>query len=244
MQSGDDGGVTVIVSTHNPRVQAAVALRDRRARATTGLTLVDGARECSRALTAGVDVETAFTCPALLSGTDADAVIEALRSRGISPTEVSDRVLETLAFGDRADGIVLVVRPPATNADAAGCTAVIAIGGTDLFNPNVIRASVGTAFSMPLATATAVETLAWLRGNALRIVAARVDAGLPYDNADLRGRLAIVLGSEANGLGADWDAADVEAVRLPMHGVADSLNVSATAAILAFEARRQRGADA
>ena len=95
---------------------------------------------------------------------------------------------------------------------------------------------------MPFAAATGDEALAWLRGRGIRIVAARVDAEALYTDADLRGPLAIVLGSEAAGLSDAWHAPDIEGVRLPMLGVADSLNVSATAAILAYEARRQRGA--
>ena len=127
-------------------------------------------------------------------------------------------------------------------ADAAGCDAVIAIGGTDLFNPNVIRASIGTAFTVPLAGATAASAIAWLRSRGIRIVAARVDAERLYSEADLRGPLALAFGSEAVGLSRVWSAPDIEGVRLPMLGVADSLNVSATAAILAYEARRQRSA--
>jgi TrmH family RNA methyltransferase len=127
-------------------------------------------------------------------------------------------------------------------ADAAGCDAVIAIGGTDLFNPNVIRASIGTAFTVPLAGATAESALAWLRAAAIRILVARVDAGRLYTDANLRGPLALVLGSEALGLSAAWNAPDIEGIRLPMLGLADSLNVSATAAVLAYEARRQRSA--
>ncbi len=82
--------------------------------------------------------------------------------------------------------------------------------------------------------------LAWLRDRGLRIVAARVDAERSYVDADLTGPLAITLGSEADGLTDPWRADDVEAVRLPMLGVADSLNVSVAAAILLYEARRQR----
>ncbi|HEX8025131.1 MAG TPA: TrmH family RNA methyltransferase, partial [Candidatus Limnocylindrales bacterium] len=130
------------------------------------------------------------------------------------------------------------------SADGAGADGVIAIGGTDLFNPNVVRASVGTVFAVPLATATATDARAWLRDQEIRIVAARVDGARLHSEADLTGPLAIVLGSEAEGLTAAWRGVDVEPVRLPMLGVADSLNVSAAAAILLYEARRQRDAAA
>jgi TrmH family RNA methyltransferase len=262
----------MIDSPANPRIRSAAALRQRRERDATGLALVDGARECRRALEAGAAVEAAFACPPLLRSEDGLAAGRELDARGITPHEVSERAFAKLAFGDRLDGIVLVVRTPPTGlshlligpdplilvtedvekpgnlgailrtADASGCAAVIAIGGTDLFNPNVIRASIGTAFTVPLAAAAADVVPGWLREHGIRIVAARVDAERSYAEADLRGPLAIVLGSEALGLSAAWDAPDIEPVRLPMHGVADSLNVAATAAILAYEARRQRDA--
>lgn len=127
------------------------------------------------------------------------------------------------------------------SADAAGISAlVLADAGTDLFNPNTIRASLGTIFTVPIGCAGSAETLAWLRANRLQIFAARVDAAIPYTAADFRQPSAIVLGSEAAGLTNDWYAPDIKPIRLPMHGKADSLNVSATAAVLFFEAVRQR----
>jgi RNA methyltransferase, TrmH family len=126
-------------------------------------------------------------------------------------------------------------------ADGAGASAVIvAEPGTDLFNPNVIRASLGTVFSVPVAVASSGDLLAWLRERAIRIVAARVQASVDYTNADYRGAVAIALGSEARGLSDAWAELAETSVRLPMHGMADSLNVSATAAVLLYEAQRQR----
>jgi RNA methyltransferase, TrmH family len=263
----------VIDSPANPRIRAAAALRERRDREQEGLTLVDGGREARRAVEAGVPVQTAFVCVDLLTSEDARAALAAVQraaSGASAVVEVSERAFERLAYGDRSDGIVLVVRPrlrtldeldlPARplvvvtedvekpgnlgailrSADGAGADAVIAVGGTDLYNPNVIRASVGTVFSVPIATATAAEALPWLRGRGIRIVAARTDGQRLYVDADLRGPLAIALGSERLGLSGEWHRADVEALRLPMEGVADSLNVSVAAAILLYEAWRQR----
>jgi len=134
------------------------------------------------------------------------------------------------------------------SADGAGLDALIAAGGSaasaDPWNPNAVRGSLGTVFTLPLAVATTVDVLAWLRDHGLRVVAARVDGSVPYTEADLTGPVALVLGSEARGLTAAWSAADVTAVRLPMRGRADSLNVAAAAAILFYEARRQRDAGA
>jgi RNA methyltransferase, TrmH family len=273
-----EGAALVIDSPSNPRIRNAVRLRERRERESTGLTLVDGGREALRALEAGAVVESAFVCPPLLGTGEARRVAEKLGQSfepygaSIEVFEVSQRAFERLAYGDRSDGVVLVVRSPRASldeielppeplvvvtedvekpgnvgailrsADAVGADAVIAVGGTDLFNPNVIRASVGTVFSMPVASATASDAAGWLRARGIRIVASRVDAARLHVEADLRGPVAIVLGSEATGLSDAWRAADVEAIRLPMTGVADSLNVSAAAAVLLYEAWRQRHA--
>jgi len=268
--------MAVIESAANPRIKAALRLRERRERDATGLTLVDGGREALRAMEAGAVVESAFVCPPLLATREAQRVAEKLSQTfgpfgaSIEYTEVGERAFERLAYGDRADGVVLVVRAPRAeladlqlpadplvvvtedvekpgnvgailrSADAVGADAVIAVGGTDLFNPNVIRASVGTVFSVPAATASAEEAIAWLRERDVRIVTALVDAQRLHVEANLRGPLAIVLGSESRGLSDSWRGPDVEAVRLPMAGVADSLNVSVAAAVLLYEAWRQR----
>jgi TrmH family RNA methyltransferase len=127
------------------------------------------------------------------------------------------------------------------SADAAGVSALILSDArTDLYNPNAIRASLGTIFTVPVCEATSEETIAWLRENKISIVAARVNGSVPYTEIDYRGPTAIVLGSEADGLSSAWTAADIKAIRLPMLGIADSLNVSAAAAIIFYEALRQR----
>jgi TrmH family RNA methyltransferase len=127
------------------------------------------------------------------------------------------------------------------SADAAGVDAVIvADPRTDLYNPNTIRASVGTVFRPNVCQAASGETLAWLRDKDVSIIAARPDADTLYTDIDFRPGTAIVLGSEAEGLSDAWRGPHVTAVRLPMHGLADSLNVSTTGAVLFYEALRQR----
>jgi TrmH family RNA methyltransferase len=127
------------------------------------------------------------------------------------------------------------------SADAAGVSAlIVADGRTDLFNPNAIRASLGTIFTVPLAAATGIETAAWLREHKIRSYAARVGGAVMYTEVSWRDPAAIILGSEASGVSSLWHATDVTPVRLPMLGIADSLNVSATAAVLFYEALRQR----
>ena len=132
-------------------------------------------------------------------------------------------------------------------ADAAGVDALVACSsmegaGTDLHNPNTVRASLGTLFTVPVAEGSSAEVIAWLRGRGVRIAAATPEGATVYTDADLRGPLAIALGSEAHGLSAPWlQAADLRVV-IPMFGQADSLNLAASAAILLYEAVRQRRA--
>jgi TrmH family RNA methyltransferase len=111
---------------------------------------------------------------------------------------------------------------------------------TDPWNPNAIRASMGTVFSVPLAVTGADQARAWLADRGIRVVATVVEAPTRYTDADLTGGVAIALGSEAAGLSDAWRGTGTQAVAIPMLGIADSLNVSVTAAILAYEARRQR----
>jgi TrmH family RNA methyltransferase len=261
----------LLTSVANPRIKAASALRDRRERDRAGLTLVDGARELRRALDAGVVVVEVFACEPLLAGADARLALDQLRVRGVPTQPVSETVFARLAFGQRAEGLVAVVRVPSASlddlalpdrplvvvveavekpgnlgailrsADGAGADAVIAASArTDLYNPNTIRASAGTIFAQPLAAAGTGEVRAWLAARGVRIINARVDAEQAYTDADLTGSVALVVGAEAEGLSDDWRGPEMDAVRIPMLGVADSLNVSVSAAILLYEARRQR----
>ncbi len=174
------------------------------------------------------------------------------RAEGVlGVAEMPARTLDSLALPENPLVAVLEgVEKPGNvgavlrSADGAGVSALIVTdGATDLYNPNAIRASLGTIFTVPVCEATAAETLAWLRGRGLRIYAAWLDGSIGYTAADYRGPAALVLGSEAAGLSPLWLAPEVTAVRLPMLGAADSLNVSAAAAVLFYEARRQRGAD-
>src|SRR5260221_4476945 len=116
------------------------------------------------------------------------------------------------------------------SADAAGVSAlIVADGGTDLFNPNAIRASLGAIFSVPVCAAPAAEARDWLVDQKLAIFAARDDAETIYTSVDLARPAAIVLGSEAAGLSETWNADGVAPIRLPMYGHVDSLNVSTAA---------------
>lgn len=259
-----------ITSRHNPRVKQAIKLRERRQREKQGKFLIDGMRELTRAVTAGIEVEEFFFCPALCEESQLTVLRESLSPR-VQQLEITEEIHQRLAYGERAEGVLGVAWTPAQSlsalvlpdlplvavlegvekpgnlgavlrsADAAGVSALIVTGaGTDLYNPNVVRASLGTLFTIPVYSATAEETLVWLRAQQLQIFAARVDATLDYTSAPWNKPTAIVLGSEAHGLTSLWHTADITAIRLPMLGIADSLNVSATASVLFYEALRQR----
>jgi RNA methyltransferase, TrmH family len=263
------GGVE-ITSPANPRVKQLVALRHRRARDRAGVTLVEGYEELDLALSAGVRPLTLYVCPDLagdaaqpMIGRVADLGGEVIRvSRpvfakiayrespdgwlavvpavpaGLSLLDPGPRPLVLVCEGvEKPGNLGAILR----TADAAGVAAVIAADPvTDWGNPNVVRASKGTVFSVPVASATSAEVLAWIAGRSLALVAAAPDGDVLLTDADLSGPTAIVVGSEAHGLPAAWLDRAGTRVRIPMFGRADSLNVATSAAILVYEAVRQR----
>jgi TrmH family RNA methyltransferase len=259
----------LITSRQNPRVKEAVRLREGRERRRAGRFLIDGEREIRRAVEAGVrpleafveeSVEKRVLTPLLEAGAEilwvtaevfeklcfgereqaGIVVVAETPRRGLAELAgrlTSEPLLAVIEGVEKPGNVGAILR----SADAAGVDGVIvADAGTDLFNPNTIRASLGTVFKANVVEATAAETIVWLRERGVRAVAARPEATVDYTSADLRGGVAIVLGSEAEGLSEAWRGAEIEAVRLPMRGIADSLNVSTTAAVLFYEAVRQR----
>jgi RNA methyltransferase, TrmH family len=259
-----------ITSPANPRVRQLVALRRRRARDESGVTVVEGRAEIELALAAGVRPRTLYYCPEL-SGPGRSDLAERVRDLGADAVRLSRLVFEKASYREGPDGWLAVVPAVETGlarldpgprplvlacaglekpgnlgailrtADAAGVAAVIAADPvTDWGNPNVIRASKGTVFSVPVASAPSAEVLAWIAAGGMHIVAATPDATTLVTEADLAGPTAIAVGAEQAGLPADWlERADVT-VRIPMFGRADSLNVATSAAIITYEAVRQR----
>lgn len=128
------------------------------------------------------------------------------------------------------------------SANGSGAAAVIVADAlTDAFHPNAIRNSAGAVFQTPVATASVIDVQAWLHERGYRILVATPDAEDTFFAKDLTGKTAIVLGNEAAGVSDKWEIDAVEPFRLPMLGIADSLNVSVTGAILMYEALRQKG---
>ncbi|MGN1215997.1 MAG: RNA methyltransferase [Candidatus Cryptobacteroides sp.] len=166
----------------------------------------------------------------------------------IAEIRYRERTLEDLHLGANPVVIVLEsVEKPGNlgavlrSADAAAADAVIICDPlTDLYNPNLIRASIGAVFTLQVAAASTEETIAWLKGNGIRVLTAQLQDSELYYDTDMTGPTAIVMGTESTGLSDTWrEAADAH-IRIPMLGRLDSLNVSVSAAILLFEALRQR----
>ncbi|HET7676776.1 MAG TPA: TrmH family RNA methyltransferase [Candidatus Limnocylindrales bacterium] len=259
-----------IESVHNERVLGVARLRDRRERERTGRIVINGAREVARALAGRVRIVEGFVAPELATSDEARAAAAALVATGrvVEVSQAAfvrmaygDRHDGVLAVAETpATGLAALELPPEPlvavlegvekpgnlgavlrSADGAGVDAVVlADPRTDPWNPNAIRASLGTIFHVPLAVAPGDEVRAWLAERRLAIVAARLEDAEPYSQVALAGPLAIVLGAESVGLSPAWLGPQVRGVRLPMLGIADSLNVSAAAAVLFYEARRQR----
>jgi TrmH family RNA methyltransferase len=261
-----------ISSLQNPRVKLALRLRHSSDRRETGLTRIDGQRELEMAMRAGVKLHTVFATEADLANAADDLLLAIPDHEKIAfvPPNLMDklqygeRTTDLLAIAEmppmdldrlapQVQSLVVVLdqaEKPGNigavlrTADAVGATAVVLADPVcDPFNPNAIRASQGTIFTVPIATATSEQTIAWLRQAKLQMLATRVDATRSLYDHRLTQPTAFIFGSESRGLGENWNQPDVHAVSLPMLGQADSLNLSTTAAICLYESLRQRQVD-
>ncbi len=166
----------------------------------------------------------------------------------IAEMECRDTALEDIRLSENPLVIVLEsVEKPGNlgavlrSADAAGADAVIICDPlTDLYNPNLIRSSIGAVFSRQVAAASSADAIAWLKAHKLKILTAQLQDSKPYYDRDMCGGVAIVMGTEATGLSDVWRTAADAHIMIPMLGRLDSLNVSVSAAILLYEAVRQR----
>ena len=166
----------------------------------------------------------------------------------IAEMKYKDRRLEDIKLSENPLIVVLEsVEKPGNlgavlrSADAAGADAVIICDPlTDLYNPNLIRASIGAIFSRQVAAASSEETIAWLKKNNIQILTAQLQDSSLYYDTPMTGPTAIVMGTESTGLTDTWRKAADKHIRIPMLGALDSLNVSVSAAILLYEAVRQR----
>lgn len=262
--------IETITSSQNPKIKFLLQLQQKSSeRRKAGLFVVEGRRELMHCLEAGFEVDTVFWCSAVEVGTEplpalpdhvrvfevSKDVYERVAYRGsteglIAEVRTRQDSLASLHLGEKPLIVVVErVEKPGNlgailrSADAAGVDAVIVCDPlTDLYNPNLIRSSVGGFFSVPCVACTSEACIEFLKQHDIQILTAQLqDSNLYYDT-DMRRATAIVMGTEATGLTDQWrEAADAH-IRIPMLGRIDSLNVSVSAAILMYEAVRQRSA--
>lgn len=264
-------GMKFISSIHNPEVrQIEHWNRKSRNRRKDGLFVLEGLRELHLALAGGYRPEKLYFCPDILDEEVLNemAGLRECPRVGLSPevyrhlayrgkTEgvialihARDHGLEHLIW-KRKNPLVLVAEAPEKpgnigallrTADAAGLDAVlIADLKGDLYNPNIIRSSVGCVFTIPVATDSSPAIFNFLKTSGFQVFGAALGEAVRYDTVDYTGSSAIVVGTEATGLTAIWMEGSDQLVEIPMGGTIDSMNVSVAAAILIFEGLRQRG---
>ena len=257
-------GARVITSTSNPQVRQWARLKLRRERTTSGRFLIEGARELERALAAGVDVEhvlyatdaaasllaqlpeevprtalgpSAFAAVSIRRHPPAIAGVGLDRGHDLDSVRPPPHALVLIADGiEKPGNLGAMVR----TAEAVGADAVIVANpATDLTNPNVIRASQGAVFALPVGAGSGADVIEWAATHAVRLVVASPSGSVDLWKADLTGSIGVVVGSESAGV-SDGLAAGAEHVRIPMAGTGDSLNASVAAALVLYESRRQR----
>lgn len=252
-----------ITSSANPKFKRLIALLQKSSeRRESALFTVEGVREISHCIEAGYKPDCIFFCPdivseetipqcrhfALSAGLYAKAAYREGTEGAIGVFQAMEHPLSSLHLKDNPLIAVLesVEKPGNLGAvlrtcDAAGADALIICDPrTDLYNPNLIRASIGAVFTVPTAVCTTAQAISFLKSEGIRILTAQLqDSSLYYDCPMTKGT-AIVMGTEATGLSDKWRQAADAHIRIPMLGKLDSLNVSVSAAILLYEAVRQR----
>ena len=258
-----------ITSLQNPFIKQIVQLKEKsRTRKKTGLFTIEGKRELSLAIKGNYKIETLFFFPDLFSATEAKAlshynidIIEITKEvyQKIAYRETTEGVLaiartkenklESLLFKN-PNPLILVAEATEKpgnigallrTADAANVDAVlIANPKTDIYNPNIIRSSVGCVFTNEIASGSTKEIIEFLKSKSINIYCAALEASKNYNNQDYTKPTAIVVGTEATGLSQEWLDNSTQNIIIPMQGEIDSMNVSVAAGILIFEAKRQR----
>jgi RNA methyltransferase, TrmH family len=257
----------LITSPQNPKIKNLLSLEKARERRDQNVFVIEGLRELSLSLAGGYNIQSIYFSPSIISAKELlelvhkesllipvqQSVFEKIAYREstggiIAVAEQKKHELRHIRLSE--DPLILVlesVEKPGNlgavlrTADAAGVDAVIICDPqTDFYNPNVVRSSVGCVFTTALASATSEEAISWLKKNNVRIYCTYLKASNEYYNTDFTLPSAIVMGTEATGLSDVWvNNADANII-IPMAGKIDSMNVSTAAAVVVFEAVRQR----
>ena len=266
----------VIRSASNSRIRHIVRMRDNRARRKADSVLVDGWRETVRALDAGLVLTQLYVA----ESDQGQSRIPQTYQAADKTTVVSNKLMEKISYGDSSRGVVAEFHRPHRSldqlklpetplvlildrvekpgnvgaifrcADAAGVDAVLLCESADPFNPNAIRNSLGSVFHVQSVGGSEKELAQFLNDRQIKPVAARVESANALWESDLSGPLAIIVGSEADGLGSRWRSlilgestqSEIPGIQVPMMGRGDSLNVAISAAVICYEAQRQRRA--
>jgi RNA methyltransferase, TrmH family len=264
-----------ISSLKNSKVREIKNLRDKKERDEKKLFLVEGYKEISRALDAGVVVNSLFFCEELFLKNNEWPLIQKIKEKGSELFRIPKFLFEKIAYRERPDGLLVIavqkrktlldlkeiikrsknpflviaehIEKPGNlgtilrSSDGVGVDAVVICDPcTDIFNPNVVRASIGSLFTQPVIEADSLEVIKVLKENQIKIVATTPNCHHLYHEENLKGPLAVIVGTEQYGLSQSWlESSDIK-VKIPMKGVADSLNVGAATTIILYEALRQR----
>ena len=239
-----------------------------KSRKQTGTFLIEGQREISLALKGGYEIENLLFYPELISETQIlqithskvplteinREVFEKLAYRDTTEGVIAVAKSKSLNLSDlqlTQNPLILIAEAPEKpgnigallrTADAAKLDAVIIANPKgDLYNPNIVRSSVGCLFTNAIATGTTAEIIAFLKEKQISFYCATLQNATNYDTQDYTKPTAMVVGTEATGLTQEWRNAATQNIIIPMQGEIDSMNVSVAAAILIFEAKRQRG---
>jgi TrmH family RNA methyltransferase len=258
----------LIASIQNPFIKSLVLLQEKsKARKQSGTFLIEGKREIEIARKGGYEMETILFLPELISENEAKKlsktaelieiskeVYQKLAYRDTTEGILAVAKTKSLQLSDlklSENPLILVAEAPEKpgnigallrTADAANLDAVIiANPKSDLYNPNIVRSSVGCLFTNQIATGTTTEIIAFLKERKINIYCATLQDSTFYHTQDYNSPTALVVGTEATGLTQEWRDAATQNIIIPMQGEIDSMNVSVAAAILIFEAKRQRG---
>lgn len=260
-----------ITSLQNPKIKHALSLRKASERKREGLFLIEGSREIRLAMLAGYEFHTLFISIPVEEKSSLSQIIDALtgqvqvieipekifgrlvyregtvgilaiarqKGTGLSGIHLGrNPLLLVMESVEKPGNLGAVLR----TADAAGIDAVLVCDGiTDIYNPNVVRSSLGTLFTNQVVCCSTREAIGWLKSNNIKIYTTVLSASMPYHHADYTMPAAIVAGSEASGVTGIWQENSDAGIIIPMFGKVDSINVSAATSIVVYEALRQRG---
>lgn len=258
-----------ITSIQNPFIKSLVQLQEKaKVRKQTGTFLIEGKREIELAIKGGYEIATLLFYPELVTELElpiyttintekieiSKDIFQKLAYRDTTEGVLAIAKTKSLQISDlnlSKNPLILVAEAPEKpgnvgallrTADAANIDAVIiANPKSDMYNPNIVRSSVGCLFTRQIATATSEEAIAFLQENNIAIYAATLQDSTSYHTQNYTTPTAMVVGTEATGLSEIWRKESKQNIIIPMQGEIDSMNVSVAAAILLFEAKRQRG---